>query len=166
MNGPHLSFPDIVRMYQQPLYWHIRRVVIVHEDAEDILQETFMKAFRHLWQLRSAEALRPWLFRIASNELNRYFRKHPALPSLEELPASSCCSLSEVQETDLPAAAAQVVSAAMLQMSPLQRQVFSMRYYEDMDYDQISRITGASKNVLAVSYHEARKKIEKQIDHA
>ena len=53
MNGPHMSFPEIVRMYQQPLYWHIRRVVIVHEDAEDILQETFMKAFRHLWQLRS-----------------------------------------------------------------------------------------------------------------
>ena len=54
----------------------------------------------------------------------------------------------------------------MLQMSPLQRQVFSMRYYEDMDYDQIARITGASKNVLMVSYHEARKRIEKQIGHA
>ncbi len=166
MNGPHMSFPEIVRMYQQPLYWHIRRVVIVHEDAEDILQETFMKAFRHLWQLRSPGALRPWLFRIASNELNRYFRKHPALPSLEELPEQSFCALSEAQEADIPAAAAQVISAAMLQMSPLQRQVFSMRYYEDMDYDQIARITGASKNVLMVSYHEARKRIEKQIGHA
>ncbi len=74
MNGRHLSFADIVRMYQQPLYWYIRRVTIVHEDAEDILQETFMKAYKHLWQLRDPGALKPWLMRIATNELNRYFK--------------------------------------------------------------------------------------------
>lgn len=163
MNAGHKSFADIVRMYQQVLYWHIRRVVLVHEDAEDILQETFLKAYKSIWQLRSPESLKPWLFRIATNELGRYFRSHKALSSLEELPCGSLTRLTEAPEVDVPGAAARVLSAAMLQMSPLQRQVFSLRYYEGLDYEQISRITGASRNSLMVSYHEAKKKIEKGI---
>ena len=165
MNGRHMSFADIVRMYQQTLYWYIRRVTIVHEDAEDIMQETFMKAYTHLWQLRSPESLKPWLLRIATNELNRYFRKRRTVSSLNDLPAQALELLSESPGTDVPKAASGVISAAMLQMTPLQRQVFSLRYYEDMDYDQIATITGASKNTLMVSYHEARKKIETKIDN-
>lgn len=163
MEGLRRSFADVVRMYQQPLYWYIRHVVIVHEDAEDILQESFIKAYRHFWQLRSPEALKPWLFRIATNEMKRFFTKRPAVSSMDELPANSMASFSESQEIDAQKASSEVISSAMLKMSPLQRQVFSMRYYENMEYDQIARITGASKNSLMVSYHEARKKIEKEI---
>lgn len=165
MNGRHLSFADIVRMYQQPLYWYIRRVAIVHEDAEDILQETFMKAYKHLWQLRNQGALKPWLMRIATNELNRYFKRRPVVSSMEELPDHTWAFVQESPGTDVPKAASGLISAALLKMSPLQRQVFSLRYYEELDYDEISRITGSNKNTLMVSYYEARKKIEKEIEN-
>lgn len=160
-----MSFADIVRMYQQPLYWYIRRVVIVHEDAEDILQETFMKAYKHLWQLRSPESLRPWMYRIATNELNRYFRKRTPITALEGLPRDTVSDFSESQDPNTIGSSSKVISKAMLKMSPLQRQVFSMRYYDDLDYNQISKITGATKNTLMVSYHEARKRIEKEIEN-
>ncbi len=165
MKVQHASFADIVRMYQQPLYWYIRRVTFVHEDAEDILQETFMKAYRHIWQLRDPDSLKPWLMRIATNELNRYFRKRPAVSSLDELPEHAWASIPETPGADVSKAASGVISAALLKMSPLQRQVFSLRYYEEMDYDEICSITGSNKNTLMVSYHEARKKIEKEIDN-
>lgn len=165
MSERHMSFADIVRMYQQPLYWYIRRVTIMHEDAEDILQETFMKAYRHIWQLRDPGALKPWLLRIATNELNRYFKKRQGVYSLDELPEHAWAFLQESPGTDVPKAASGVISAALLKMSPLQRQVFSLRYYEEMDYDEIGRITGANKNTLMVSYHQARKKIEKEIEN-
>ena len=165
MSVRNMSFADIVRMYQQPLYWYIRRVVIVHEDAEDILQETFMKAYKHLWQLRSPESLRPWMYRIATNELNRYFRKRTPITALEGLPGDTVSDFSESQDLNTIGSSSKVISKAMLKMSPLQRQVFSMRYYDDLDYNQISKITGATKNTLMVSYHEARKCIEKEIEN-
>ena len=165
MSDRHISFEDIVRMYQQPLYWYIRRVTIVHEDAEDILQETFIKAYRHIWQLRDPGAIKPWLMRIATNEMNRYFRRRPATSSLDDLPERAWAFLHESPGTDVPKAASGVISSALLRMSPLQRQVFSLRYYEEMDYDEICRITGSNKNSLMVSYHEARKKIEKEIEN-
>ena len=155
-----MSFSEIVRTYQQPLYWYIRRVVLIHEDSEDILQETLLKAYRHLWTLRSDNALKSWLFKIATNEINRYFkgRRETVDPDCihdSEIVDSGCISEEKVSE---------IISTAVTQMSPLQREVFSLKYYDDMDYDEISRITGASKNTLMVSYHEARKKIEKEIN--
>lgn len=160
MNSCRMSFQDIVRLYQRPLYWYIRRVVLVHEDTEDILQETFIKAYRHLWMLRNDSALKPWLYRIATNEVNRYFRKHRETLSLEDVSGMDFISC----DSPSPGKAYEVVSSALLRMSPLQREVFCLKYYEDMDYDSISRITGSGKNTLMVSYHEARKKIEKEID--
>lgn len=154
-----MSFPEIVRTYQKPLYWHIRRVVLVHEDAEDILQETFIKAYRYLRVLRSGEALKTWLYRIATNEVNRYFRKHRSVPALEEATCSEQAGPDPVSGEEV----SEIISSAVLEMSPLQREVFSLRYYCDMDYAEISRILGASKNTLMVSYHEAKKKIEKEI---
>ena len=166
MNGRHLSFADIVRKYQQPLYWYLRRVVFVHEDAEDILQETFMKAYSHFWQLRSEESLKPWLFKIATNEMNRYFRKRRTAESPELLSELLLAEVSEQQpHGDTTRAASRVISSAMLRMSPLQRQVFCMRYYEELDYEQMARITGKTRNTLMVSYHEARQKIEKEIEN-
>ena len=165
MNGRHMSFEDIVRMYQQPLYWYIRRVTIVHEDAEDILQETFMKAYRHFWQLRSPSSMKPWLLRIATNEMNRYFSKRQAVSSLDELPNYEFAGLLESPGDDVPKAASGVISAAILKMSPLQRQVFNLRYYEELNYDEIGRITGSNTNTLMVSYHQARKIIEKEIEN-
>ena len=160
MSVPRLSFTEIARMYQQPLYWYIRRIVLVHEDSEDILQETFVRAYRNLWKLRNNDALKPWLYRIATNEINRYFRKRSVVVTMENLPDSEPAGTEPVSSGKV----SEIISSAFLQMSPLQREVFSLKYYEELDYGQISRITGSSTNTLMVSYHEARKKIEKEIN--
>ena len=146
-------------MYQQPLYWYIRKVVLIHEDAEDILQETLIKAYRHLWTLRSDEALRSWLFKIATNEIRRHFKRHRESVPLEKIPEPEICNPAGVSSER----ATEVISSAFLHMSPLQREVFCLRCWEDLGYEEISRITGSSINTLMVSYHEARKKIEKAV---
>lgn len=155
-----MSFPEIVRMYQKPLYWYIRSVVLIHEDSEDILQETFIKAYRHLWKLRSSDALKSWLFRIATNEINRYFRTRKETVILESIPDSETVTQGDVSEARVDG----IISSSFLKMSPLQREVFSLKYYDEMDYDGIARITGSSKNALMVSYHNARKIVEKEIN--
>ncbi len=155
-----LSFDEIIRTYQQPLYWYIRRVVLVHEDAEDILQETFLKAFRRLWQLRNRDALKSWLFMIATNEIRRYYKTHREHISTETLARADVPEQESVSSDQVY----RIISRALLEMTPLQREVFCLKYYDDMDYDRIARITGSSKNSLMVSYHEARKKIEKEIN--
>ena len=159
MGPSKMSFHEIVRTYQQPLYWYIRRVVLIHEDSEDILQETLLKAYRHLWALRSDNAMKSWLFRIATNEMNRYFRGRREIASPDSIPDSETVGPDCISEGNV----SEIISSAVTQMSPLQREVFSLKYYDDMGYDEISRITGASKNTLMVSYHNARKIIEKEI---
>lgn len=160
MNPSRMSFPEIVMMYQKKLYWYIRRTVLVHEDSEDILQETFIKAYRHLWSLRNPEALESWLYRIATNEINRHFKKKKAAAGIDCIPDTELTASESVRPED----ASEIISSAILRMSPLQREVFCLKYYEDRDYDEISRITGSDKNTLMVCYHEAKKKIEKEIN--
>lgn len=156
------TFSEIVRTYQKTLYWYIRRLVVIHEDAEDILQDTFARAYRHLWTLREEGALKGWLLRIATNEVNRYFRrKKDALP-LEAYREALFAETAEESAREVDAAARQL-TAALTDLSPLQRQVFCLRYYEEMDYGQISRITGAPEASLRVSYHLAKEKIKKEI---
>lgn len=155
-----MSFSEIVQMYQKPLYWYIRRTVLIHEDSEDILQETFIKAYRQLWKLRSDDALKSWLFRIATNEMNRYFRARKGIAPEEDIPDSETVNQSDVSENRV----GEIISTAFRLMSPLQREVFCLKYYDGMDYDEISRITGSSKNTLMVSFHRARKIIEKEIN--
>lgn len=161
MRNDEHSFSEIVRIWQKPLYWYIRRLVGVHEDAEDILQETFAKAFRKLWTLRNPDALRPWLFRIATNEVNRHFRK-PRLIPLGDVPPAELPS-DDVDDSFVLREAEAKLPAAIARLGLLQREVFCMKYYEDMDYSEICRITGANRNTLMVTYHQAKEKIKKEI---
>ena len=160
MNISRLNFNEIVHLYQQPVYWYIRRVVLIHEDAEDILQETFIKAYKRMWQLREKDALKGWLYAIATNEIRRYFKSHRDNVPMEILPSEDLADSESVSANNV----CQIISSALLEMTPLQREVFSLRYYDNMDYDSIAIITGSNKNTLMVSYHEARKKIEKEIN--
>lgn len=146
-----------MRDYSEPLYRHIRRLVVSHEDAEDILQETFIKAFRKLWQLRDSSALKPWLYRIATNEVNRFFASRKMTEGLEaalleRLEASEYVNMEDVEGRRL--------QQALLKLSPLQRTVFSLRYYDDMDYKDMAVVTGSKPETLKVVWHNAKKKIE------
>lgn len=155
------TFSSIVKEYSQPLYWHIRRLVVSHDDAEDVLQETFVKAYRHLWTLRNTSALRPWLYRIATNEANRFLSGSCRLEQMsqkltDKLYASEYVNYTMDAEVKL--------QKAILSMTPAQRTVFCLKYYDDMDYEEISKITGTSQEALRVSYHYAKEKVKKFLE--
>ena len=163
MKQDEKTFTEIVKKYQQPLYRYIRRMVIRHEDSEDILQETFVKAFRHLWQIRSESALQAWLYKIATNETRRHLRRHAAEILLDGEGTEAPVHPSEEPGIDARKADSVTIPAALQHLSPLEREVFCLRYYDDLDYEQISRITGATKNTLMVSWHSAKEKIKKEL---
>lgn len=159
------TFAAILDKYQEPLYWHIRRLVVSHEDAQDILQESLIKIYGKLWQLRDESALKPWMYRIATNEVNRFFKKnHVALQSegisdelVEKLAEGGYVNFDELEGIKL--------QKAMMTLSPQQRTVFSLRYYDELDYEQISYITGSTVATLKVSYHNAKEKIKYYLEN-
>jgi len=159
MRSDETTFLAVVKKYQQPLYGYIRRVVVSHEDTEDILQETFTKVFRKLWQVRNEEALSAWIYKIASNEMKRFFKSRKDIMVTEDFPEQA----SDSDELDAEKADGIMIPRAIALLTPLEREVFSLKYYQEMDYEQISRITGASKNTLMVSWHNAKNKIKNEI---
>ena len=150
-------------MYSQPLYWYVRRIVVSHEDAQDILQETFIKAYRHLWQLRSGDRLKAWLYRIATNEAGRFLARNR---STEQLSALLEEKLAAPQHIDNADEAEIKLQKALLKLSPQQKTVFCLRYYNEMDYGQIAKITGSKIETLKVSYHYAKEKIKKYLEES
>lgn len=161
MKADQHTFSSIVREYSKPLYWHIRRLVVSHDDAEDILQETFVKAYRKLWTLRNSASLRPWLYRIATNETNRFLSRNV---KLEEMPQVLADRLYASEYVNYTMDAEVKLQKALLSMSPAQRTVFCLKYYDDMDYDEISKITGVRVETLRVSYHYAKEKVKEFLE--
>lgn len=156
MNKEKLTFEAFTDRYYQSIYWYIRRSVVDHDDAQDILQETFIKAYRHFWQLRDLAAAGQWIYKIATNEVRRWMKKRSrslSVPIEEELVSELEASLG----VDLVKAEAVALQKGMLELSPLQKEVFSMRYFDDLSYEQISYITGSKVETLKVSYHQAKK---------
>jgi len=159
MRSDEQTFTAIVRQYQKPLYGYIRRMVIRHEDTEDILQETFAKAFRKLWQVRNEASLGAWLFRIATNETRRHMGRTRDLLQDVEMPEPAV----RAEDPDAARADHILIPRAISTMTALEKEVFCLKYYEDMDYDEISRITGSNKNTLMVAWHNAKNKVKKEI---
>ena len=161
MRADRNRFSSIVSEFSQPLYCYVRRIVVSHEDAEDILQETFIKVYRHLWQLRDETRLKSWIYRIATNEALAFIKKRIPLDEggerlTELLMASEYVDFTREAEIKL--------QKALNTLSPQQRTVFCLKYYDDMDYAQIAEITGSSADTLKVSYHNAKERIKKYID--
>ena len=155
-----MDFEAIVHTYQEPLYWHLRRLVIDHEDARDLLQETFLQAYRNRWQLRREEAVRAWLYKIATHAAYRHLRRHREQPlSTEELSTLLLGRLEASAWVDYDDAAGVRFQEALLTLSEQQRVAFTLRYYDEMSYDEIAAITGSSAGSLRVSYHQAAQKI-------
>ena len=158
-----MKYEEIVNTYYQPLYWHIRRMVVNHDDAQDILQDTFLKIYRHHWTLSKPDAVRGWAFRIAGRETIRFLdRKRKALGTAA-FEAEMLENLKDSAQVDFRAVEALALQRAMVHLSPLQKQVFCLRYYDEMDYGEISRITGSGTDSLKTSYHKAKKIIEEYV---
>lgn len=160
--NPNYAFDLIVRKYQQRLYLHIRKLVISHDDTNDVLQNTFIKAWRGLSKFRADSELFTWLYRIATNEAFTFLKRKKRryfLPVVDlenslanELQSDSFFTGSEIQKK---------LYKAILQLPKKQRVVFNMRYFDEIPYEKMAKILDTSQGALKASYHHAVKKIEK-----
>lgn len=152
------TFRRLLRTYQEPLYWHIRRIVGGHEDAEDALQEAFVRAYRSIDSLREAQSERAWLYRIATNEALRIVEQRKMTEELEDI-----ADHSDPPDGDSPdyEALQKALAAAVETLPPRQRAVFSMRYYEDLSYEDIALVTDSNVKAVTANYHTAKERIRK-----
>jgi RNA polymerase sigma factor (sigma-70 family) len=158
------AFTAIIKKYQEKLYWHVRRMVVEHEDANDVLQNVFIRVWNGLENFREDSQLYTWLYRIATNE---------CLTFLEQQKKKSSISLSEVEsglsnklkaDKDFDANKLEwKLQLAIQQLPEKQRIVFNLRYYDEMPYEEMSRALETSEGALKASYHHAVKKIEDYI---
>ena len=163
---PDVGFRMLVGKYQSPMYWHIRRMVVSHEDAEDVLQETFIKVFRHLDDFRAESSLSTWIYRIATNECIRFLnRKKEETVSTEEMQAELMKKLMASEYVDYDNAMEVKVQQAILTLPEKQRLVFNLRYYDDLKYEEISRITDTKVETLKANYYFAKEKIKEYMTH-
>ena len=156
-----VAFGDMIRLYSEPLYRQIRRMVQSHDDADDVLQNTFLKAWQNIENFRGDARLSTWLYKIAINESLSHLereRKRQGLSLDDE--ESMIVNLIEADKEIDGDELAQQLRKAIASLPEKQRLVFNMRYYDDMKYEQMSEILGTSVGALKASYHLAVKKIE------
>lgn len=160
-DSKHYGFNLLVNKYKERLYWHIRKIVIVHDDADDVLQNTFIKIWNGLDSFREESGLFTWLYRIATNESitflnkkrNRYFIPIVNVEKelFQSLESDAWFNGDEVQLK---------LQKALLKLPEKQRIVFNLRYYDEMPYNEMSKILGTSEGALKASFHHAIKKLE------
>jgi RNA polymerase sigma-70 factor (ECF subfamily) len=155
------GFSLVVERYSSKLYWHIRRLVILHEDADDALQNTFINAWRNISDFRKESAIYTWLYTIATNEalalINKRTRNYTI--SLDD-PGGYFASSKEGSTWFDGDEAQKMLQNAILQLPDKQRIVFNLKYFDEMPYEEMSRVLGTSVGALKASYHHAVKKIE------
>lgn len=155
------AFTLLVRKYQERLYWHIRRMVVTHEDANDILQNVFIKVWKNLADFRQESNLYTWLYRIATNETLTWMTQQKKRQSI---------SLSDDENVFADKLASQQgfdvnkiewkLQQAIQSLPEKQRVVFTLRYYDEMPYEDMATVLGTSVGALKASYHHAVKKVE------
>ncbi|MET3112595.1 RNA polymerase sigma factor (sigma-70 family) [Pedobacter sp. CG_S7] len=155
------AFNLLLNKYQQKIYWHIRRLVIDHDDTDDLVQEVFIKVWKNLEKFRNDSQLYTWIYRIATNESITFLNKKKQKNNtpLDEVSAELAESLVETSyfngnKVELK------LQQAILSLPEKQRLVFNMKFYDDLKYEEISAIVGTSVGALKASYHIAVKKIE------
>lgn len=158
------AYTSIIRKYQEKLYWHIRRMVVEHEDANDVLQNVFIRVWNGLENFREDAQLYTWLYRIATNECLTFLeqQKRKASISLDEMDGSLENKIKADKHFD-PNKLEWKLQMAIQQLPEKQRIVFSLRYYDEMPYEQMSKVLETSEGALKASYHHAVKKIEDYI---
>ncbi len=158
------GFTAIIKKYQEKLYWHIRRMVVEHEDANDILQNMFIKVWKGLENFREDSQLYTWMYRIATNECLTFIeqQKKRKTVSLSNEETGLSNQLRAEKNFDINKAEWKL-QLAMQQLPEKQKAVFNLRYYDEMPYDEMSRVLETSEGALKASYHHAVKKIEDYI---
>lgn len=158
------GFRLLLQQYQERLYWHIRRLVLEHEDANDVLQNVLIKVYRNIQKFEGKAKLYTWLYRIATNESLTFLTKKKKKLSVSMEGEASILANNLTADEYFDGSQAQIkLQQALLRLPEKQKLVFSMRYFEGMSYEEISKILETSKGGLKASYHHAVKKIEQFI---
>jgi RNA polymerase sigma-70 factor (ECF subfamily) len=155
------AFQLLVKTYQERLYWHIRKIVVSHDDADDLLQNVFIKVWKNIATFREDSSLFTWLFRIATNESLSFLqqKKRRTIISMD----GTSDYLIESFESDAHFEGDELqkkLQLAVLKLPDKQRIVFNMKYYDEMKYEEMAEILNTSVGALKASYHHAVKKIE------
>lgn len=156
------AFSGLVRTWQERIYWHIRKMVLSHDDANDVMQNTFMKAWNGIDNFRGESMISTWLYRIATNE-TLTFLTNKRLKNLQSMDDEESLMFQQLQadsyfdgnEAELK------LQKAILSLPEKQRLVFNMKYFEDITYEEMETILGTTVGALKASYHHAVKKIER-----
>ncbi len=158
------AFTAIIKKYQERLYWHIRRMVVDHEDANDVLQNMFIKVWKGLENFREDSQLFTWLYRIATNESLTFLTQKKKRSAISLSDDENGLSNQLKSESGFDANKLEWKLQLGIQKLPeKQRLVFNLRYYDEMPYEEMSRVLETSEGALKASYHHAAKKIEDYI---
>jgi len=157
----HYAFNLLVKKYQEKVYYFVRRMVVDHADADDVVQNVFIKVWKNLESFREDSKLFTWIYRIATNESlsflkSKQLRSYLSLTSPEAMMIKSLNDGNQYDGQEIQ----KRLQAAIIRLPKKQQLVFNMRYYDDLSYDEISEILGTSVGALKASYHFAVKKIE------
>lgn len=158
------AFEAILKKYQEKLYWHVRRMVIDHDDANDVLQNMFIKVWKSLENFREESQLYTWMYRIATNESLTFLSNQKKRRSVSIDDEDSTLTNKLKSDTHFDANKLEWKLQLAIQSLPeKQKLVFSLRYYDEMPYDEMSKVLETSAGALKASYHHAAKKIEDYI---
>ncbi len=155
------AFTQLVRKYQERLYWHIRRMVVEHEDANDILQNVFIKVWKNLGEFREESNLYTWLYRIGTNEALTWIdqqkrRSSVSISGNEDMFAERLTSQKDFDPSKIEWKLQQAIQT----LPEKQKLVFNLRYYDEMPYEEMAGVLGTSVGALKASYHHAVRKVE------
>lgn len=160
---PEQGFRLLMRKYREPVYWHIRRMVVTHADAQDAAQETFVRIFKSIDSYRGNTSFAAWIYRIATNEALRLISKrHDNIDMeregtnlLDQMPADNYINIADTEAVNM--------QRAILALPPKQQVVFNMRFYDEMEYGDIAAATDSSVAAVKMNYHLAKEKVKKAI---
>ena len=155
------GFRLLMQKYKQPIYWHIRRLVVAHDDAQDATQETFIRIFKSFDKFRDENSFRGWIFRIATNEALRLIdsrRQENVSLETDSNGANRIMADNYVDYTDVEAVKLQ---KAIHSLPPKQQAAFNLRYYDELCYEEIAEATGSTTSSVKMNFHIAKEKIIK-----
>lgn len=160
----HYAFDLIVKKYQQKIYYHVRRIVIDHDDANDVVQNTLVKAWKGLDNFREDSQLFTWLYRIATNESLTFLKQKKSKFNIPLADVENELSHSLISDPKFSGDRIVIkLQQAILTLPEKQRLVFNMKYFDNMKYEEMERVLGTSVGALKASFHHAVKKIEKYL---
>lgn len=159
------AFSILVKKYQERIYWHVRKMIVNHNDADDLVQESFIKVWNNLDKFRGESNLYTWIYRIATNEVLAFIKKQKSQNTVSLHDVESSLSNTLKEDVYFNGDDAQIkLQQALASLPPKQRLVFNMKYFDEMKYEEIAEILETSVGALKASYHIAVEKIKKDLN--